>query len=261
MKEMFEAIENMNFDKYYKKKEKMISKKIYKYIQFDKTVIDRNSKSLLESKLWCSNLDKLNDPYEGKLLYIDKKECEHDECIIEQLEKVLDYSKRYNSCSFTLSGYKNQLFWSYYTNNEGICIEFEVIKKDNLFPVSYEINRLKTNNVIGNLIYNDNLTDDEKKRNFLLLRLANTCKEKSWEMEREIRFLQYSDDINEDGKPNLMEDIGVKVTKIYLGINFNIDDNMVLLEKLSKKFESKVIKLTLDQYNSEFNFKEEELKF
>lgn len=126
---------------------------------------------LLNQRLFATTYENLNDPMEG--IY------EHWGLKDELIKAVNEGKKNTKICS--LSTIKDEpLLWAHYADgSRGICIGLKVIEKyqdvygDNVF--------YKGTPIIGNIV-----DSNDTARNILLF------KHKSWEYEREFRFLKRS---------------------------------------------------------------------
>ncbi len=82
---------------------------LYKYTPIE------HIKSCIEKGIFASNLDNINDPYEGK---------------------GIRYKDQYRVVCLTASPIQ-MLMWAYYGNHRGCCVEFDVNRVDGLRRVDY----------------------------------------------------------------------------------------------------------------------------
>jgi len=150
-------------------------KTIYKYMSFSSSSEGESLTELDEKKLkgidnntiWMPLYKDLNDPFEMKALYYEKKILEDKGWNIEFIEGIFDRIKGSTLItSFTASSYNDMPMWAHYSNNHyGICIEYEVDNPLWLYPVSYETDRVCINSILTNTINDIIKADAEKEEN------------------------------------------------------------------------------------------------
>ena len=117
----------------------IIDDKIYKFIAFDDNEMLNNIKldSFYKNSLWFSYYRKLNDPTEYEIKYNVKKVINKTGWKKESILFLIETIKQlYDVCSFS---YRNEEYmWKEYANEkQGICLIFDVINYDMLYPVEY----------------------------------------------------------------------------------------------------------------------------
>ena len=112
---------------------------VYKYSGITEYAFD----SLRKSVFWCTDHDKLNDPFDCQFKYADSMfekigVPKNDRSSFEKLVKKL---WGWGLCCFTTEN-SNHLMWSHYADgHKGFCLEFDTRKckllSEKLFPVTY----------------------------------------------------------------------------------------------------------------------------
>jgi hypothetical protein len=159
----------------------------------------RLRKIIETGEFWCSYFWELNDPLEGVFTAKINKLWE------EQIKTVTNAKFKYRICSFTdIYGSKKPMMWGYYTEGfKGVAIEV-------LIPDQYIVRKVSYGTIPD---YEGDSNNEERVKNIL------STKIKSWEHEREYRYLDSS-----DGE---FHEIG-KITAIYFGTPYkglaNSDD-------------------------------------
>ena len=206
-----------------------LPKKIYKYYRLDDNV-ENNSRRLANVKsnlIWSSIYSEFNDPFECQYMYLTENDLEEIgfpkeskkiwDSIIEQLRQ------RITTICFTQNP-NDMPMWAHYANeHKGFCIEYEVVDAKNLYPVLYVKNRMKAISLFVELFYvvfNEYADLEERKNAFKFVMLLSAFKEESWKAENEIRavFMNSKEDMMSTGKLCSCQEIGVRPTKIYIGV-------------------------------------------
>lgn len=213
-----------------------IPSKLYKYVSLAKvcdnsgcTLEEKNNKELeniKQNKLWMTNYKNLNDPFECKMLYLDRKRLEEAGWTIEYANKAFDYIKDVNLiASFTTHLDDSLPMWAHYANNHrGICIEYDVISTANIYPVSYEKSRIPIattiTQAITRLSHFNECHEEDSQLNFYMeiLYLAAIMKDKAWEYEDEYRALYLNED-RVSGKAITVGKLGLRASRIFIGMN------------------------------------------
>ncbi|MBP3541538.1 MAG: DUF2971 domain-containing protein [Clostridia bacterium] len=208
---------------------KELPTKIYKYYRLDENITNNQMRldTLKENSIWASVPSFFNDPFECQFMYLDKEDLKKSGFPLE-IEKIWNQIMsriRQHITTICFSQNPNDMpMWAYYANeHRGFCVEYEIVNKQHLYPVLYAENRINTQNLFVEMIYglfNPEATSEEITSLFKHLLLLCAFKDKSWKAENEIRaiFLNPSDEINNNGKRCTCEEVGVKPTKIYIGV-------------------------------------------
>ena len=212
--------------------QKQLPKTIYKFISLsEENKIDNHNKlsSLENNQIWFSRIDKLNDPFDGYSCcylkdFIDPEKYENINEFIEAWNKYLNklrqelYSTSFTKCI------NNFPMWAHYTNNfSGFCLEFEVVDSSKLFEVKYSVRKFDVASIIDQIIteYYFDLIQNEQFELILKIFHLYLCSIKSnqWSYEQEVRSVFYRPNCFANGQLMNIEDIGLKIKKIYVGCN------------------------------------------
>lgn len=235
---------------------KSIPSKFYKYIGINKYSVE----NLQSNKIHFSHPFKLNDLMEGNSQLWDL-----DEYIIEYQQKT-GYStmqilklltQDFLEDVFTHKGvlcltteYNNNLFWPHYTNEMGICIEFDsnlflesFANEDYiLFPIDYE--DLKRINFKEFVVYN-NLGKKISVNVNLPIIYSLSVKDKIWSYEQEWRIVLRKENLGKVSHP----------LRIIDDKTFNEEKEKIINRNLEYRRNSisKIIFSTLFFNNTRFN--------
>ena len=200
---------------------------LYKYWTFDSSHFDENLKRILYGTIWMPLASTLNDPFEFQMLSDSLSEEQRMEFRKDTLDR--------NSVLSLCSSHTNNLLWSHYSfAHTGICLEFEVVNTERLFPVIYQR-------------YQEDYTDEitqwlEVKRNVIkkkpeeitnservLLAKAQKImlvKKTDWKYEKEFRITGRKPDNDKDtdgffinhGYWEKVTDLGIKLRRIIFSL-------------------------------------------
>ncbi len=212
---------------------------LYKYVSLDrvKDILDNN-------RLYLSDGMNFNDPFE--ITITDRK------------KRVIRHVEGLHILSLTNS-YRNKLIWSHYTNShKGVCITVKV-PNNLVYPICYSTKRVYEDTDIDNLIETCKKVN-KKSLNKSFSSLNNNkkiayIKDKKWDYEKEYRIVFDKDDehglILDDGNWYM----SVKVTNIYLGVNFKNNKPELQKEILDacKRNNIKIAQIVLSASNYSVN--------
>ena len=247
--------------------QKQLPKTIYKFISLsEENKIDNHNKlsSLENNQIWFSRIDKLNDPFDGYSCcylkdFIDPEKYENINEFIEAWNKYLNklrqelYSTSFTKCI------NNFPMWAHYTNNfSGFCLEFEVVDSSKLFEVKYSVRKFDVASIIDQIIteYYFDLIQNEQFELILKIFHLYLCSIKSnqWSYEQEVRSVFYRPNCFANGQLMNIEDIGLKIKKIYVGCNAS-KENLEHLDSIAKKLGVSIISVKPDFTSEFFNIK------
>ncbi|MBA2871039.1 hypothetical protein HNQ85_001309 [Anoxybacillus calidus] len=225
---------------------------------------NKRLESIENKKLWLSRFDKLNDPFEFKSLYLDRKRLEEHGWDIGFLEQIINNIKMHMLVTcFSDNFNSNMPMWAHYSNNhKGFCVEYNIINPNLIFPVLYGEKRYATASIITNLVSELTKLENQDKRAdlnkinhyFTVLYLSNMVKHRSWEYEKEYRILYPEYTQVPYGKLIDNSELGIEISAIYLGINCN-EDNKRKLKKISEKLECPLYQMYLDDHSDNYELK------
>lgn len=216
--------------------------------------------ALENKKVWMPSSAYLNDPFEFKSIYLDKKKLAEVGCSIDFYESILAKIKDSKVLTCFTTNLTNMPMWAHYANDhKGFCVEYKVINSDLIFPVSYEVERIPIATSIVNLITllnrkysGENLEEEDLRLYYeILFHGGSTVKCKSWDYEKEYRAIYIKKDFKSNGQLVLLSDLGLEVSKFFLGINCN-DINRARLNKISKGLSCSIYEMYLDEYSTGF---------
>lgn len=198
---------------------------LYKFCSLSDADVKSNNKkfeTLLEESSWISAISEMNDPYEFNGLYLDAdrlREANYPDDVIQKLENDLNLNKDYGFCSFTKHGPEYLPMWAYYTNKySGYCVEYSVVDKARIWPLSYEKNRVGIAVLIDNWLsaaHNGKMDDVHFYSRLMYERLY--MKDASWKHEDEYRVIAPLDETNPKGRRIKNSEIGIKAVRIIAG--------------------------------------------
>ncbi|MFP3153311.1 DUF2971 domain-containing protein [Lachnospiraceae bacterium ZAX-1] len=234
---------------------------LHKYfgLNKDKTLNLQKIQCIAENKLYLSDFNSFNDPFEGKYFVFNGDKLSKkgwDKSQIEEFINGLTALWRVTCLSDTNE--QNMPMWAYYANNhEGFCVEYILcdLQKKYILPVAYEKERQEANSIVTHII-NAAMTvkmsgtppSEEFSLYNHLMFLSMTAKHISWEHEREYRIM--SPDRYFPAIPS----------KIYIGLNCT-DENREKLIDIGKSSDGicKVYQMYLDSNNSKFELQKQKI--
>lgn len=229
MKKYFNLLSEKKIKEAEEYRKSLIPKKLIKFIPL--TDEDEENKkrfqTLLNRNFWFSRADKLNDPYELKCLYVDRAqliEKGYPDKLLEFFEDFINNRQtQYAVASLSANDFNYLPMWAYYTNNySGYCVEYDVIRPDAVYKVSYEPARIKIASIIANF-YNEfckmkaakKPTSSEVEFYATLIHQQFFMKHESWKHENEFRIvIPTTADVGENIP---LESIGLRTSKIVAG--------------------------------------------
>lgn len=226
---------------------------IYKYYSLgdDSNENIMKTSMIVNNKIWASTYSGFNDPFECQYMFLREKDLVEMGFPAESHrlwnDVMQDLRGRITTICFTQNP-NNMPMWAHYANDHhGFCVEYKVRKKNQLYPVVYTQNRLKTRAFFINLLYSFFNSEASTKERVTVLRhfiTLSTFKDKSWESENEIRavFMNTKAELPPNSKGKLFDcsEIGVAPQKIYIGVKCSKENERHLIdiaEKLNIAYE------------------------
>lgn len=237
--------------------------KLYKYQKID----ENRLKNLENGKLYFSNREHLNDPFDLLPVHYNEDEIidflKGEDCpannlskseIISKIDKVLNsFSDHIKILSLSTSIYNIPLWTHYGDNHRGMCIEYDIDNLDRnsdfydcLLKVSYIDKKVEITEVLKNTLSNLINNDELKLDSMFLLYFTLTMKHKSWQYENEWRIILKSN----SGECGIEKSL-MKVKAIYLGKDCS-KENIERVIEISKKLNCKVYKM---EYSKGIDFR------
>jgi len=201
---------------------------------------DLKFKTLRDRSVWFSTIATLNDPYEFQCMFIDRKKLEslgYPAQVISWLEELLDgLRKQFALVSLSAKAPDCLPMWAYYSNNHrGFCVEYDVLKSDKLYAVSYEPKRIPIASLMTNIFISikemiaagqTSNADLEFLRTIFSFQFC--MKHHSWQHEEEYRVLY---PISNTNGINVQESsIGLHASRIIAGLNCSAEHKLKLNE-------------------------------
>lgn len=257
-------------------KNSFVPNSLYKYVQLlDERYVNYKEKneekfeSLKDNEIWISHYTKFNDPFEFKMMTIDKEKLKGTQWKTEDIENCLGLFRNFAFTSCFSSDGNNMPMWAHYANNhKGFCVKYSVISANNIFPVLYEPARTKSSVIVTNIItemyksIEQGLEEPTQKfyEYFTYFYLSFSCKNNFWEYEKEYRLLYPNISFKQDGKLIELSDAGLKIDSIYIG--YMCDEEYVnKIINIGKYIGCEVYKMDFDEYNDKFCLITKRLKY
>ena len=200
---------------------------LYKYVS-----MEHLASTLENQRLYLNDGRNFNDPFE--LAVTDRK------------TKRIEFIEGLHILSLTNS-YRKKLIWSHYTNShKGVCLTVRV-PKALVYPVCYTSKRVYTDSDIDRILATGKASvkknlqkiytslSREKKIAFI--------KDRKWEYEKEYRIVFDKEDESELICEEENWFMPVKITNIYLGVNFDKNDKKNT-ERIRRACERNNVKIT-----------------
>ena len=123
---------------------------LYKYYSLsdDETLNMKKFKSLNDGKIYMSNLEDFNDPFDGKGFFYDPVKLADIERLKPHGGKYIDsFNAFIKATSLTANGVQSLPMWAHYgSNHAGFCVSYDMKENVELssctFPVQYTNDRL-----------------------------------------------------------------------------------------------------------------------
>lgn len=242
--EYIDLIAKRKYDEAEKIMKKLVPSKLYKFVSLS------DCKDLNQSKIQCiyddsfyfSSVSNENDPYEFQGVYIDEDTLIRngwDTQTAEYLKKQFDgvFKNNFAIACLTANNEHCLPMWAYYTNNyQGYCIEYEVQENNHIHKVYYEEKRIAIANLLSKMAHavTENNAED---REFFSRIVCETVflKHHSWSWEKEYRIISSKKEMTEHGHMKKLKSIGLKPTRVIVGIHCKEEHKKEIKEICAKK--------------------------
>lgn len=219
--------------------------------------------SLLEKKIFMSDVKHLNDPFDNKAYFYDPSKLKkYDRLSSCDGKLVDDFSTFHKVTSLTSNNVNSMPMWAHYANNHtGFCISYDMKSNHDLysctFPVQYTNQRVDITMLMDkqvNMMINELNTQKSKGNKKILLNDLSliylssffcNIKHISWSYENEFRCTAAS---NAKGMPY----ISAVPKEIYIGMNC-VPTYVDKLTKIANTLKIPVYKMNFDEFNEDFN--------
>lgn len=218
---------------------------------------ERKFQTLLNGKIYLSDIKDFNDPFDGKGFFYDPAQLAN----IERLKAhggrwIDDFNTYIKATSLTTNGVQSMPMWAHYSNNHaGFCVSYDVTENPILsgctFPVQYTNERLDVTSLMreqAQKVCNEidkqiaagkkEIILDDLSVIFMALLLCN-LKHASWSYEKEFRCTTAAN------APE-MPYVEAKPKEIYIGMNCN-PLHAIRLKDIASAWKIPVYKMTFDE--------------
>ncbi|TEB12295.1 hypothetical protein Psfp_03776 [Pelotomaculum sp. FP] len=180
---------------------------LYKYYSLtdDKKLNSQKFQTLMESKVFLSDVKDFNDPFDGKGYYYDANQLKKFDRLASSGGKLIDdFTSFIKATALTSNGVHSMPMWAHYSNNHtGFCVSYNM--KHNMvlssctFPVQYTDQRVDVTSLMKqqanmltsaiekqSVVGNKKIMIDDLSMVYMTLLLCN-LKHVSWSYENEFR--------------------------------------------------------------------------
>ena len=245
---------------------------LFKYYSLtDDTSLNKQKlDTLLQQKVFMSNVKSLNDPFDSKAYFYRPEELKKYERLAIHDGKLIDDFAAYTKvCSFSTNGINSMPMWAHYANNHcGFCVSYDTKINWDLasctFPVQYTSERIDITSVMDEQVKKallelelqtkqgrKKIILDDLSLIFLTTYFCN-IKHTSWSYENEFRCTIG----NSTQIPSYMP---AQPKEIYIGKNCK-QTYIDKLTNIAKKLHIPIFKMYFDDLNNEFNLTAKKLQ-
>lgn len=263
-KDFIDGLLNHDFKQAERSRCKEIPNYVFKYVPLGLSTKEDEQKisTIANDSLWLSPSSSYNDPYEFKGLYLDEdqfKKLGYNNKFIESLNSLYQLlTGDFVSCCFTTNDFTSMPMWAYYANySKGLCLKYSVQDKSHLYKIIYEDCPHDTSGMFFNLIHAiaKGIYGKEEQVTAHILEMRPLIKHSSWKHENELRVIQRGN--GDKGRYELASTFGLKLSKIYLGLEIDKSTANKLIEIL----QSKGIAVSQLRTNKRSFFAKEEIEY
>jgi hypothetical protein len=200
-------VKNILFKEIYKITRKCIPEVLYKYYSLtdDEKLNSQKFQTLLNSRVYLSDVKEFNDPFDGKGFYYDANQLKKIERLTPYDGKLIDdFTSFIKATSLTSNGVHSMPMWAHYSNNHtGFCVSYNMRHNMALssctFPIQYIDQRIDVTSLMEQQAYkltsaieresavdNKKILIDDLSIVYMLSLLCN-LKNVSWNYENEFR--------------------------------------------------------------------------
>lgn len=223
---------------------------------------EQKLETLLQKKIFMSDVEYLNDPFDNKAYFYNPDELKKYEFLKKHNGKLIDDFSKFNKVtSLTANGVNSMPMWAHYTNNHnGFCISYDMKNNSQLlsctFPVQYTNERIDITSFmdsqVKNIVEEKERQIKEGKKQILLNDLSliflssyfANIKHISWNYEREFRCTVAK---NAEGMPYIL----AIPKEIYIGMNCK-PTYVERLIKIANILQIPAYRMKFDELDKEF---------
>ena len=197
----------------------------------------------------------VKDILDNHRLYLNDGKCFNDPFEIMVMDKDTSNAKLIDGLHILslTNSFQNKLMWSHYSDSyKGVCLTVKV-PNHLVYPMCYSTKRVYTDSDIDGLIANSKkIVKKSVEKSFVGMSKEKKIayiKDKRWMYEKEYRIVFDKNDekglIWDDGKWYM----SVKITNIYLGVNFDKNNEELRTEILDagERNKVKITRMVLSQ--------------
>ncbi|MBR5341634.1 MAG: DUF2971 domain-containing protein [Erysipelotrichaceae bacterium] len=240
---------------------------LYKYYSLsnDHELNEKKFDTLLNKRIFMSDLKDFNDPFDGKGYFYLSEELAKIDQLKQCNGKIIDDFSSFTKCtSLTSNGINSMPMWAHYgSNHTGFCVSYDMNDKENIdlisnsFPVQYIDERIDITSMMKDYmskICNQIASQDSLEGNKIIIDdlslvymsiLFTNLKHQTWSYENEFRCIIGS---NAPGVPF----INAKPKEIFIGMNCDFDST-TKLKSIANHLGAEAYKMTFDEYNESYN--------
>lgn len=237
---------------------------LFKYYALtkDNELNSRKFETLENRKIYLSDIESFNDPFDSKAYYYNPKQLSTIERLKHVDGKIIDdFSTFIRSTSLSANGVQSMPMWAHYSNNHaGFCIAYDMNNNSELsmctFPVQYTDERLDITTMMYGLAQKTcetierNIELGIKKtllNDFRIIYasiLLNNIKHSSWKYENEFRCTIAS---NAEGAPY----VTANPKEIYIGLKCS-EDHATRLLAIGIHLNVPIYRMVFEECNPEY---------
>lgn len=246
MNKYFSLLQERKIEEAEQFRKESVPQKLIKFFSFSNSGDLNRSKlqTLEKEEIWISSIDTLNDPYEFSCMYVDREklhEAGYPDSLISGFENLVGQSiKTWGVASLSSNSFDCLPMWAYYANNHcGYCVEYDVIRPDNIHEISYEPARIPLATTLANFYFAfknmvaDGKEDDPEVDFYATIIMQQLfMKHISWAHEKEYRVVFNLK--HKGGQSVPLSAVGLKTSRIVAGINCT-QKHILALQEISTK--------------------------
>ena len=246
MNKYLSLLKEHKFDEAEQYRKASIPPKLIKFFSLSEDCdLNRAKLQTLENEeIWISSIDALNDPYEFSYMYVDHArlhEAGYPEWMIARFKNLIgEHMKTWGIASLSGNSFSSFPMWAYYANNHhGYCVEYEVIRPDNIHEISYEPERISLASMLAKFylayskMFVEGKEDDPEVEFYATVIMQQLfMKHISWTHEKEYRVVFNLH--GQLGQSVPLSAVGLKTSRIVAGINCS-EDHICALQEISTK--------------------------
>lgn len=250
-----------------------IPSKLYKYVALSNRYCERNGQpcvadqyrnekkfdALSDNDVWMTRIDRLNDPYESRAVYLRRQTLVDNGIQPEILQSLIDKARTRQVVGCFTSLKNSVPMWTYYADSHsGYCVEYKVHRPRAFFPAFYEEERIGVARTLARLLdltaaLQEGIISGDNQELCFYTQLFTSLwfiKDSSWQHEKEYRII-YPCSSDVDGEAIPVSMLGLETTGVYIGLNCS-DQNRLRLTRIAEEKGFHAYLMDLDEDNPRF---------